>query len=352
MKILHITATHLNQTGGVPVVLRNLIEEQNKLPNITSALLSLRANTDMIDNQKFFFREKQEWSVFIEGFAPDVVIIHSFFYFEYIIIAAILSTKKIPYYIEPHGSFGKAAMQKSKVKKAIANNTVFRKLIKNAHGYVFLSNEEMEDSIYRKKHDIVIPNGIISADLHNSSHDNSLYFIGRYDINHKGLDALFEALKILDEKNISLKIDLYGTGSEEEIQYINDRIKQLKTVKCINHGPLYGDIKTQELEKHGIMILTSRYEGFPMTVLEAWQMGIPCIVTPGTNVSIITKKENIGWVADFDPPSIADTIIKALEMYKVDMNGYINRTIECVNKYFLWSRIAEQSILALKNERQ
>ena len=47
-------------------------------------------------------------------------------------------------------------------------------------------------------------------------------------------------------------------------------------------GELYEEKKEEFLNGCRIMVLTSRYEGFPMTVLEALSHGNPCIVTPGT----------------------------------------------------------------------
>lgn len=351
MNILHITATHLNPTGGVPVVLKNLIEEQNKIQGVKSILLSLRANTEMIDNSMFFYRKTSSCHSFIENFKPDVVILHSFFYTEYSQISKFLIRKNIPYFIEPHGSFGKAALKKSCLKKYVANRTIFRQLIQKAYGYIFLSEEEKNDSYYRKDHDVVIPNGIQACSKrYNVEKSNTLFFIGRYDIHHKGLDLLFEALKLLDQEGKVIEIDMYGSGTDKEVKYIKDSINHFKHIRCVDRGPLYGDSKERELSKHAIMILTSRYEGFPMTVLESWRMGIPCIVTPGTNVSSMVKGNNVGWVADFSPKSVAETIMSAIEEYSNDKEGYINRSIDYVEKNYQWQDIANNSITLLEKE--
>ena len=58
---------------------------------------------------------------------------------EYSKVADILIRDKIPYYIEPHGSFMKFGMNKSRLKKVIANATFFRRLIRSAYGYIYLN---------------------------------------------------------------------------------------------------------------------------------------------------------------------------------------------------------------------
>ena len=90
------------------------------------------------------------------------------------------------------------------------------------------------------------------------------------------------------------------------------------------------------------MILTSRIEGFPVTVLEALSNGNPCIVTKGTNVMEMIETNNLGWGTDYD--NISETIIKAVTEYQNNMKNYSISTREFVFTNYLWEDIAIQSI--------
>lgn len=343
MKLLHITATHLNPTGGVPVVLKNLVEEQNSIDGFIARVLSLSATINGMNSTYFDVLGDESFIEYIQRYQPDVAIIHSFFYTAYNSIVSNLVRMGIPYYIEPHGSFGKAAMKKSKLKKIIANNTIFRKQLKNAKGFIFLNIAEQKDSVYKTPNDFIIPNGIVTDNIREDikrEQQKFIYFIGRYDINHKGLDYLISALKMLDDRGKTYSIRVYGNGNDKATKYLKKSAASFKNIKLDIMGSLFGKEKDNILEQCGPMLLTSRYEGFPMTVLEAWSYGNPCIVTPGTNVWNETKKNGLGWGVNLDAQSIADGIDYAMCDYAVRREEYIENCKQYVKNNYSWNRIA------------
>lgn len=351
MKLLHVTATHLNPVGGIPVVLRDLVEAQNRIIGFEARVLSIRAGILQINSKYFDVLEKKTFKEYLELYKPDLVIFHSHYYFEYLALYKDLVKNNIPYYIEPHGSFGYEALKKSKVKKEIANRLIFKTFMEQAKGYIFLNDEEKAKSRFRTKFDLVIPNGIDPKKIVMNiipKKEWFFYYIGRFDITHKGLDFLFEALSNLDKKKKNIKLKLYGTGSVNEINYVNSRIKRFNFVKIVNCGPVYGELQNEVLEQSGIMILTSRYEGFPMTVLEGWKYGNPCIVTPGTNVSREAFDNKLGWRVELDPVSIGEIMLKASQEYSQHSKEYIVRCKNYVQDRYSWERIAELSYQSLK----
>ena len=352
MNLLHITATHLNTVGGVPAVLRGLVEAQNKITGLSAKVLSLVATVDHIDSKFFNYTHVRDFDGYLDEFMPDVVILHSFFYLEYNSVVESLTKRGIKYYIEPHGSFGRRALRKSWLKKTIANNTIFRKLIRNAHGYVFLNNAELADSKYRSENDVVIPNGINSNLIVKEylSRKSSLYYVGRYDIKGKGLDGFLSALKLLDlKKGFSFDVHLWGKGKESEEKKIKSVVTKIKTFKCVFDGPISGNDKDEKLEQLGPMILTSRHEGMPMTILEAWMYGNPVIVTPGTNMAEEVERNKLGWVAELNGESIAETIQNAVLDYQNNREYYIRRCKAYVMENYSWDKVAELSYLKLCN---
>ena len=239
-----------------------------------------------------------------------------------------------------------AALQKSKYKKRFANAFVFRSLLKHASGYVFLNENEQKDSKFRTLFDIVIPNGIDISEIDNDfkmMESPFFYFIGRFDVAHKGLDYLFDALDVLEKQHVRVNVKMYGTGSEEEINYVNARIGMFQNVVVSNCGAVYGDIQKRALEQCGIMLLTSRYEGFPMTILEAWKYGNPCVVTPGTNVADEVVSNGLGWKSDLNAESIAETIKQAVIDYSDQRRLYVDRCKRYVTENYGWNAVAQKS---------
>lgn len=356
MKILHITAmAPLSPNSGIPVVLKQLSDYQNRIDGISSIVLSLKGDIKQIDSTYFYFLGNDSIASFISSHKPDIAIIHSFFHIEYAKVASVLKKFKIPFLIEPHGSFGRQAMEKSHVKKVVANKTIFRSLIKDSAGYIYTNKAEYKDSIYRTRREMIIPNGIIMDVVNSASFKSaesianpSLYYLGRYDIHHKGLDYLFDALDILDKRKYKLKIFFYGTGDENQIEYVSSRIKRYSEIVVKECGPIYGDEKKRALEASNILILTSRYEGSPMTVLDGLSFGNPCIATPGTNIAEEVQGNNIGWSANLSAESIAETIIRAVEDYKTNGQQYFERCKEYVINHYSWERISKYSVKQYK----
>lgn len=352
MKILHITAmSPLSPNSGIPKVLKELSFAQNKLKGVESIVLSLKGRIDCIDSPYFVYLGNRSIEDFLCSFGPDVVILHSFFHVEYISVARVLVKNNIRFFVEPHGSFGIEAMKKSHIKKLIANNTIFREQIKRSYGYIFTNEEEQKTSIYRTINDLIIPNGVMENVVKNAKNKAplsfkypSFYYLGRYDINHKGLDYLFDALDIIESKKIDIKVNFYGTGNKKGLGYVQKRLSNYVYIEAEDNGPIYGDKKKNALENNNILLLTSRYEGSPMTVLDGLSYGNPVLATPGTNVADTVNENKIGWRAELDAEKIADKIIEARSEYIREGEKIVERCKAYVMTNCNWDKIASLSI--------
>lgn len=356
MKILHITAINtLQARSGIPAVVKGLCEHQNGIDGVEARALSLRADAKEAESPYFDNLGEKSFKKYVTDYNPDIVIIHDFYYYQYAIIGFWLKRLRIPFAQEPHGAFGKQAMMKSRLKKWFANHSLFRVLIKGSDAFIFTNEGERKDAAYRKKKVYVVPNGVeenvIDSQLekkYNGSEEPVFYFLGRYDINHKGLDYLFDALDILDSMGEKITVNMYGIGSEEEIAYVHNRIDKIRNLKVEDKGTIYDEEKAKALRKVNILLLTSRYEGSPMTILDALSYGNPCLVTPGTNVAEDIVSNSIGWKTELSAEAIADCILKAKEEYKQNYTTYYDRCRKYVHDNFLWDKIAQQSLKVYK----
>lgn len=357
MKILHITAIKtLQARSGIPAVVKGLCENQNQLAGIESRVLSIRAKAEEAGSPYFDNLGNRRFDEYVRSYQPDIVIIHDFYHYQYTPIAYSLKRLNIPFVLEPHGAFGRQAMKKSWLKKIVANNTLFRILIKESAGFIFTNEGEKKDSSYNKGKVYVIPNGVdeaavdkLSTKDYNNDNNPVFYFLGRFDINHKGLDYLFDALDILDSKGENIKVNIYGIGNENETAYVHKRIAKIKNLEIEDMGTIYGEEKVKALRKANILLLTSRYEGSPMTILDALSYGNPCLVTPGTNVADEIESNHLGWKTELNAEAIADSILKAKEDYRHNFASYYETCRHYVLDHYLWDRIAQQSVKIYKD---
>lgn len=356
MKILHVTAIgFFVKKSGVPAVLKNLVSEQNKISGVEARVLYLRSKVD--ENDSSIFDELGDMSIseYLKSYSPDFVIFHTIFYVKYVEFVWYVKKHHILFAIEPHGSFGKQAMKKSWLKKKIACNTLFRPLINDSIAYIYTNEAEKRDSVYIKALDAIIPNGINEEDVltapeknRENFHKPIFYYLGRYSIHHKGLDYLMDALQILDNLKIDITVYFYGVGDKNEIDYIQKRIAHFQSISAYDKGTIYGKDKIKALGDANILLLTSRYEGSPITILDSLSFGNPCVVTPGTNVADELEDNHIGWKTPLDAQSIADIIIRAKDEYSKNAELYVNRCKSYVLSKYRWQSLAEFSIIEYK----
>ncbi|MBQ3608755.1 MAG: glycosyltransferase [Bacteroidaceae bacterium] len=251
---------------------------------------------------------------------PDVVVFEALYdSFQEIMFSRELKRNGIPYIIIPRGSLTYQAMHnRSRWKKEIAHFLFYDKFIKEASSIQYLTKKEYEDSKYRfdGRH-FVIPNGFtppVKVKNNFSIDAINAVFIGRFDSYHKGLDMLVEVCErqqeILREKHFVL--NLYGTMTEDWYTFKEDiEGKRLDDFVKL-HGPVNGKEKEDVLLSSDLFIMTSRFEGHPMGLIEALAYGVPVIASRGTNMYDEIQASDSGWVCEPEVSSIENAILMGI----------------------------------------
>lgn len=319
MNVIHYAGIEKNQSSGVSVIVPEIINSQSELMNICFYNYG-RESFDINDKViQFNGSQDDDYHNFPEPFNhPDIVVFHSPFGIKKSVsIAAMLIKERIPYIIVPHGCFSSNALTQKRIKKWIGMNFVFKKMFTGAAAIQFLSRGEMFASAYNDK-GVVIPNGVripnnISQDKREIGDEGiKIVFIGRKDVYYKGLDRLIEACSLIKKELNELNVSIYMYGPYDKDG--GTAFKQLiesKNVKGIVNDlpPVFGKEKENVLISSDIFILTSRSEGLPGVVLEAWSCGCPTLLTDGTNMADEACKNKCGWKALDAPKDIADKIL-------------------------------------------
>lgn len=120
----------------------------------------------------------------------------------------------------------------------------------------------------------VIPNFIERMESEKSNGLNKRFIcVGRLNY-QKGIDRLIEACKIIKENLNGWHVDIFGSGEEEA--KLRSQIKEsgLSEIVRINNPTtnIY-----EEYAKSDALLMTSRFEGLPMVLLEAMSAGLPAI---------------------------------------------------------------------------
>ena len=138
-------------------------------------------------------------------------------------------------------------------------------------------------------------------------------------IYQKGYDLLIESWKLVYSKHPDWKLDIFGNGPLcEELQ------KQISQNKLDNvvmiHPPT--DHITEEFLHSSIYVMSSRFEGFGLVLIEAMACGLPCVSfnCPYGPETIITHKKNGILVPDGDIKQLSDTICHLMDHDDIRQN--------------------------------
>jgi len=358
MIVLHVAAVDDDLSSGVSVVVPEHVKNQSLIERHT-ALLNCSTSTRRLTAHCFGKECCEDGNIrkLPEPFnKPDIVIFHGVYFWYFIKVSKHLIEDNIPYVIIPHGSLTSFAQNKKRLKKSLANIVLFRRFINNAISIQYLTNEEQKQSSRFRKSYFICGNGIYPKhpEVYRSADTEVGYqftFIGRLDPFHKGLDKLLDACHMIegDMRRSNMHLSIYGPD------YQNGAIK-LKTlcdkfglcdIVSVN-GPVYGKYKDDILKRTDVFVLTSRFEGQPLAVLESLAMGVPVLITPGTNLSNVVEKYNCGWVADFSTQSIAQMMLNSYNV-RLENHTLSRNAINLIDSSYSWSKIAQKNIQAFRD---
>ncbi len=349
MKILHIAAYNNLFFNGVYSVLAELTKEQLALGHQVIIL-----NIDNNEGKMLPIEQKagsqQDFRQLIEDYQPDIAILHGIYKRCYIGYVRTLDDHHIPYLVEPHGGTSRSNAKKSPLKKWIGRLLIGNRLISHAKAVIYLNQKEADECIYQRQRQdyVIIPNGVgdMPPKPQSTWHEPVKFiFLARIDIDQKALDLLFPAIKLFNSKGNKGKAEFHFYGKARMPEYITAFDNYIKEAddNVIYHGPAFGEDKIKAYHASDVFILTSRYEGMPMSVLEALACGLPCLLTPQTNMADLIEQHHCGWITSLDVNAIAESLQKIVTDYPTVTKDFSEKARQAVTEYS-WNNIAKKSI--------
>ncbi|MEM2218470.1 MAG: glycosyltransferase family 4 protein [Thermoproteota archaeon] len=224
----------------------------------------------------------------------DVIHIHDFRTFQSLIVYYYARKHGVPYVLQAHGSTPRTGSWKTL--KIIYDTFFGYKLLKNTSKVVALNQFEAEQ--YKRmgvpeEKIAVIPNGIDLSEYSNlppkglfknkyniPGEKKIILYLGRIH-RIKGIDFLIKAYAYLTKEIGCKDAILVIVGPDDG--YLNEAKTLAKTLNVEGSvtftGPLYGRDKLEAYVDAEFYVSSSRYEAFPMTILEAYACAKPVIAS-------------------------------------------------------------------------
>lgn len=345
---------YLSGTGGVETVIKTLskylfnnghsvelfilgdeplVEWENGI--LTNYMGIYKRNKRMQFLRKYFYYKESLEKYFEESSAKAFIFFDPIFIFPARAAMNKLNSDNRPLIAWPHSSLMKN--EKDLIRKIKLKNILLKESLKKADAYFAICNgvyNQILNITGESKNVFTIYNPIeISTTLTiaRAAEKFKLLYVGRLEDNVKRISWILKALNISKSKNWIL--DIFGDGPDRK--KLVKLSKELGISKKVNwHG--FCKNPWEKISSASILINTSRFEGFPMSVIEAMKYGIPvlssnCPVGPN---EIVINNVN-GWLFNYQSFDSFSYILNGILVGRIKLP--IRKVIiESVKKYDLF----------------
>lgn len=184
----------------------------------------------------------------------------------------------------------------------------------------------------------IIPNGVKLQNKNDFNNQKNIIFIGRIEINQKGLDLLLDSYNKVEFSN-RYNLLIAGSGEEKEELILKSKINKFpnKEIKFI--GKVTGEGKKIFFQQASFLVMPSRFDTFSLVVLEAFSYGLPVIVF---------DLENLKWIPDDCAikvkPFDVDELARAMEklIIDTDLRKKMGDRAWEFSKNYSWDAVADK----------
>jgi glycosyltransferase involved in cell wall biosynthesis len=149
-----------------------------------------------------------------------------------------------------------------------------KKSVINFDKLIVLTNNDFQQWKNTHKNVLLIPNpNPLSNSIYSNLKSKRVITIGKLDP-QKGYDLLIESWALVARKFPDWSLDIFGVGEWEH--KLRSRIDELSLTTKVNLCGLTDDVLSNYLNS-SIYVMSSRYEGLPMVLIEAMSCGLPIV---------------------------------------------------------------------------
>jgi len=150
--------------------------------------------------------------------------------------------------------------------------------------------------------------------------------VGRFSRQHKGFDLLIEAFRIFAKENSEWTLDIVGEGVEEPIY--RKMMKDYQLEERIHIHPFTNNIQKYYSEAQ-VYVLSSRWEGFGLVLVEAMAHGLPVISS-----DLPTSREIMGdFGIYFSNGDVNGLARRMAETTKIDWQAKSRQALEISHRF-------------------
>ncbi len=296
-----------------------------------SSSLTRSVLTYTVQAASFVRKQGSGFDVIVENFLPSTPFFSTLF-------------TRTPVFLQVQGIMEEHSFRKFHPVYAIPMHLVERFYPGLYERFIFVSpiTKEKVTARLRKKNIQchVIPNGINEELLQVTPEDGAyILFFSRIDTYTKGLDLLIEAFKRIAPEYPRIRLILAGYEFDRFDTLVSDCAPSLRE-RIGYAGFVTGEGKKRLLSRATVIVLPSRHESSPVSVLEAAACGKPVVVSDIAELDFVRRE---GFGLSF-PSGSAEALSEAIRVLLEDggKREEMGKRGREFSSQFLWDHIAVQ----------
>jgi glycosyltransferase involved in cell wall biosynthesis len=338
MNILHVIAGLDPTSGGTTTALRNILQMETILGIDHEVLTIKRGPSDpsIYEMVRIYsaspsfparYSRSPDSVLWLERNLPrfDLFFIHGIWSWLPWKISLVLTARKKPFIISPHGSLDPFDLKKKKIAKMLLGPLCIRGMLSRASAVLCTARREAQlIECYGANPCLEVLPLPVPYRMNKSSgqefrerygfteQDFIFLFLSR--INYKkGLDILIPAFRMLVDEFPNARLVIAGSDREGYSDRVREWIaeRDLES-RIIFPGFLTGDEKEQAFSGSNCFVLPSLNENFALSAVEALAAGLPVIISENVYICEEVIEANAGWVCKYSEESLFGEMRRAV----------------------------------------
>jgi glycosyltransferase involved in cell wall biosynthesis len=255
----------------------------------------------------------------------------------------------VPYVFSPHSGYDSVSLLRSRRRKRLFSALFEHGTVRRASLVGALTEVEREQvqAFGSAQRIVVTPNGVTSPpprgldgavfrrELQLAASVPLALFVGRMDIEHKGLDLFLRGISESDRWHAAL----VGPDHRGGRTRLSSMAAMLGIEERVHLCSVRRDAALDEaFYGADVFVLMSRWEGMPMSLLESLAHGTPAVVSPTVERLVAVERAGAGWISSAGQ---LGKLLNRLCEVRAELMAAGRAALELARAYD-WDRIAER----------
>ncbi len=372
MKILHFTQSHYSPdtADGVAKSVYFLSREQAGLGHEVVVLYidrkeeeTLNADGVRVISTRWQWHDRHQSILdLLDEIQPDVLHLHSVFIARNIMMARIATKLGIPVVLTPHGGLSPLMRTRRSYLKLpffwILERPYIRRLAmlhsvgdeasfaaSGIHVPTVIGYNGIEPELPALQNLCEAPASLLEKSDTENGRFNIL-FLGRLDIEQKGLDRLLYGVALFIKRGGKLDLLLAGPSRGDSRQRLEEMVRDHGMGEYVHFlGSVHGKAKWDLMQQADCFVHLSRWEGMSLTVLEALAFNKVLLLSSAADPAGLIARHQAGMVlSDPTPSLVADALQQIATLSDEQREALKCKVRKLVGENFVWRETAERVI--------